>query len=113
MDDAELSALPVFDRDATMDRLDGDQELFKELIEIFLTDSKQQLDSIRASIQAGDATETSQLAHAIKGALGNIGAMKCHRLALELERRGKAGVCDAQVFAQLETNIATFLSQVK
>lgn len=113
MDETELGALPIFDKVATFDRLDGDVELFAELIQMFKADSSQQLAQLASMLSAGQAMDAYKMAHAIKGSLGNIGAMRAHRVALEIEREGKAGRCDTALLERLKAEISAYLVAVE
>lgn len=113
MNDTELSTLPVFDREATMDRLDGDRDLFNELIKIFIEDSAAQLVKLKDALDSNSYGDSAKVAHGLKGALGNIGAMRAHRVALAIELKGKAGICDLTLFARLESEISAYLSAVR
>ena len=111
--EAAISALAIFDRVATLDRLDGDEELFKELIEIFSVDSEQQLAQLKIACDSKSTTDVHRVAHAIKGALGNIGAMRCHHTASEIELQAKAGTCNRELLMKLQSEIKIYLEHVK
>lgn len=113
MEDAELLRLPIFDRVQTIERLDGDEELFKELMGIFQEDGARQLAELKQCVTSSNADSVSKVAHGIKGALGNIGAMRAHRVAFEIELCGKAGVCDAALVTRLESEIKAYLVEIK
>jgi HPt (histidine-containing phosphotransfer) domain-containing protein len=81
----------VFDKDAVMERVDGDTELLFSLIEILESDLREKLPAIGAALDAGDMKTASETAHSLKSALGNLGAMVAHGIALSLERAGRDG----------------------
>jgi len=84
----------VLDRDEALAAVDGDMELLEELVELFCADRDAMTERLRAAVEAGDATEVREAAHAIKGAVGVFGAHECARLALALETMGRAGTLD-------------------
>ena len=64
----------VFDRDAALERMDGDVELLKELVGLFLDECPQRMAEIREALTRRDATKLRQAAHTLKGSVGNFGA---------------------------------------
>jgi HPt (histidine-containing phosphotransfer) domain-containing protein len=62
-----------------------------ELTSIFLDDMVRRLQAFAEAAAAHDRGACLSLAHAIKGACGNFGAVGMARLAEESERRAKAG----------------------
>ncbi|NMC62879.1 MAG: Hpt domain-containing protein [SAR324 cluster bacterium] len=84
-----MSEVLIFDKDGAVERVDGDCELLKELGEIFLEDFTMQLKEIQTAISKSDYYGLNRKAHSIKSALGNLGAMKAHATALEMELEGR------------------------
>lgn len=87
---AELSATP-FDEAALLERVEGDAELLREVVELFRADSPRLMEEVRAAVVAGDAAALKRAAHTLKGAAGNFGAAAVVAAALELEAMGRAG----------------------
>jgi PAS domain S-box-containing protein len=81
----------LFDLQDTLARMDGDWELFREVIEIFAVDSRKMLAVLHDAIAAGDGRRVNRAAHTIKGALGNFSARGAMELTLKLEGLGKSG----------------------
>jgi HPt (histidine-containing phosphotransfer) domain-containing protein len=101
---------PVLDLAGVLERVEGDKDLLLELMELFARDKQKQIELIRGGLQRGNGAELSSSAHAIKSALGNLGAMKAWDLAAQLERAGKEGrLSDAPgLFSALETSVDEF-----
>ena len=101
---------PVVDLEGVLERVEGDKELLLELVELFAKDKQKQIEQIRSAMQRGIASEIGASAHAIKSALGNLGAMKAWDLAAQLERAGKESrLSDAPaLFSSLEASIDEF-----
>ena len=98
-----------------LDRVDGDKDLLKELVETFQEDLSERVSSLTSAIRRGDDQETFQLAHGLRGPLGVLCAEKALALAGELETMGRAGqVGEAATVGdafELEiTRVAAFLS---
>jgi signal transduction histidine kinase/CheY-like chemotaxis protein len=93
----------AFNREELLANLDGDPELLREVVELFLEDAPRALAEIAGAISAHDAVRLDRAAHALKGTVGNFGALNAHDLALRLEMMGKnAALTEAEeVFSAL------------
>jgi PAS domain S-box-containing protein len=89
--DSSQTAVAVFDRAAFLERLMGDEELLREVTEMFLADLPMQLEGLAAAVGSGDCQLAGQQAHAIKGASANVGGEALRETAFELEKAGKTG----------------------
>ena len=81
----------VFDRKVLLERLDGDEEIFKEIIETFLEDAPNQIEKLKQALQEADANRVERQAHLLKGAALNIGGNGLQVAARELEVAGNKG----------------------
>ncbi len=62
----------IFDRASVMERLEGDDELIRIIIETFLEDAPLQIEQLKNLVKCGDAASAGRLAHSIKGAVPPI-----------------------------------------
>jgi PAS domain S-box-containing protein len=85
MDVREAADADIFDERTLRERLMGDEEMLKTIIEAFLQDIPGQIEALHSSIEAEDTWQAAQLAHKIKGASGNVAAMAMHKSAQQLE----------------------------
>ena len=85
----------VFDRQALLTRLMGDEALVKSIIAGFVKDMPGQMDALKIQIAQGDAGAAGGQAHSIKGAAANVGGLALSAVASEMEQAGKAGRLDA------------------
>lgn len=76
---------PVFDYDDFLDRIDGDVDLLKEVIEIFLKDTPGLLADLYAAIRSGNARAVERAAHTLKGTAANISAKKLQSLSQHVQ----------------------------
>jgi CheY-like chemotaxis protein len=76
------------DRADLMERLDGNQALFADVIAIFLEDCPRRLAAIKAAVDHRDAERIEEAAHVLKGAAGNLSAVRLFEAAQTLERIG-------------------------
>jgi signal transduction histidine kinase/ligand-binding sensor domain-containing protein/CheY-like chemotaxis protein len=81
----------IFDRGALLDRVDGDLDLLRRMVEPFLADSQRTLGLVRVAIARQDVRALERAAHSLKGAIGNFSAPGPFDAALRLERMGKSG----------------------
>ncbi len=79
------------DRTSILERLDGSQELLAELIQLFLEEAPQLIQSMRAALQQGDLQALGRNAHSMKGAASNFLAYGTSSAALRLEQDAKNG----------------------
>src|ERR1700693_4562712 len=68
----------------------GDSDLLREVIELFLDDYPQALESIRSAVAAQDATALEHQAHSLKGSVSTFGARRAFEAALALEKQGRS-----------------------
>ena len=79
------------DRASLLDRVEGDQELLAEMIQLFLADAPKLLDAMRKALQRGDMILLERSAHSMKGAAGNMSALITVNAAMQLEQSSKKG----------------------
>jgi CheY-like chemotaxis protein/HPt (histidine-containing phosphotransfer) domain-containing protein len=89
--DSPETAAPVFDRAAFLTRVMDDEEMVREITEIFLADLPVQIEKLAAAVGSGDCLLAGQQAHGIKGASANVGGEALRETAFEMEKAGKAG----------------------
>ncbi len=100
----------VLDIEAVMERLEGDRGLFQEVVKIFFEGLPAAIESLRSSARSHDGAAFSSAAHACKGALGNIGAMRGWAKAFEMEQAGKKNTLDRAdaMISEFEQEVAAF-----
>jgi PAS domain S-box-containing protein len=79
----------VFDQEDLLRRIGGDVEFAKSLAARFLAEVPAKIQQLNAAIAAGDLEAATKLAHAIKGAAGNLGGSAVQDCAKLLELAGK------------------------
>ncbi len=78
-----------YDRAAAMERVGGDEELFRELADMFLAEAPTWLQAIDEAVRTGDATSVKRTAHTLKGAVGTFAAQLAWNAAQRLETMGR------------------------
>ena len=79
------------DRASILKRLDGNQELLTELIQLFSGEAPQLIKGMRIALQRGDMQELERSAHSMKGAASNFSAYGTVSVASQLESDAKNG----------------------
>jgi CheY-like chemotaxis protein/nitrogen-specific signal transduction histidine kinase len=74
-----------------LDFTDGDPQNLRELAELYLSQTEEQLGQLEAAVQAGAAPEVRRLAHSCAGASATCGMRRLVPLLRELELRGSEG----------------------
>ena len=85
------AVLSVFDRSVFKNRLMGDEDIMKLVIEKFLSDFPEELDRLAAVAAKGDSAGAWQLGHKMKGSAANLSANALRAVAREIEKAGKDG----------------------
>jgi PAS domain S-box-containing protein len=87
----ETKDAAVFDRQAALDRFNGEEELLEEVLQLFLSDAPNRLADIRAAVEQGDPKRLEIAAHSLKGASRYVGAERTAARAFKLEEMGHSG----------------------
>jgi two-component system sensor histidine kinase/response regulator len=82
---------PPFDPEQVLARVEGDQALLSELVDIFRTEIPGLLATLERALEADDQRAVQDAAHAIKGCVGTIGGRVAADAALAIEDLGRAG----------------------
>jgi CheY-like chemotaxis protein/HPt (histidine-containing phosphotransfer) domain-containing protein len=103
----------VYDRAAALALIDGDEELFQELADIFVAGVPGYLHELDTSHASGDSARLMRAAHTLKGLFGTFAAAAGQTVAARLEqavRDGEMATCGdlvAAVRAHTEALAAT------
>jgi CheY-like chemotaxis protein len=90
-----LAAAPAEDAPVDMSRLldftDGDPDNMRELVTLYLSQTKEQLEQLGAAVKTERALEVRRLAHSCAGASATCGMQRLVLVLRELERQGFEG----------------------
>ena len=96
--------------DGLLKSFENDHDLFGELVDIFINDYPQMLDTLRNTLKSSDAKTLTRTAHSLKGMLRNFQAENAADTAYTLEQMGRNGIlADAD---QIVDSLADQLEQV-
>jgi len=82
-------AHPPWNKLEVLNRLDGDEELFRELIQVFLVESPKLVEELRHAVCERNSDAVMRAAHSIKGELSYLGADAATQAAQQLEAMGR------------------------
>tara|TARA_R110002110_G_scaffold402726_1_gene620216 strand:+ start:2433 stop:2789 length:357 start_codon:yes stop_codon:yes gene_type:complete len=85
-----LEQHPIWDQAALLGRLRGKTDRVAKLINLYLVDMPERMNTLSEQVQASDLVEVIASAHTIKGVSANLGIVRLQHKAEELEIAAKA-----------------------
>jgi HPt (histidine-containing phosphotransfer) domain-containing protein len=79
----------LIDRASLLERVEGDQEVLSEMIQIFLEEAPVLMNAMHGALQSGDMVVLERSAHSLKGAVSNLSSKATAAAALKLEQDAK------------------------
>ncbi|MBV5340181.1 MAG: response regulator [Deltaproteobacteria bacterium] len=100
----------VFDRHSLLERLGGQEAMLKIFFDMFDKNVTGYLELLMAAFEQGDLEQVRIQAHTIKGAAGNISALRVSKTAAAMENLAREGQLAgaADLLPQLKDEIAAF-----
>jgi CheY-like chemotaxis protein len=92
----------LFDREAALERLGGNERLFAKLAQIFCEDSPPLVEELKSALHAGNAAALAQAAHALVGMAANFDAHTAVDAARRVEAIGQSDNLDQAAEAVTE-----------
>ena len=86
MNNIVAEEMPVLNKELAVGRLDGDEELWRELILMCLEEVQQYVLEIESALSLGDAETAFRHAHTLKSASANIGAVRVSEISRVMEK---------------------------
>jgi signal transduction histidine kinase/PleD family two-component response regulator/HPt (histidine-containing phosphotransfer) domain-containing protein len=87
----ETPAENPYDKQVALDRVGGDEDLFSQLVAVFLTDGADGLAQVQRGVSQGDPNAITEAAHALQSSLGIMAADDAIRAAQAVETLAKSG----------------------
>lgn len=81
--------MPRFDLTASLQMVDNDHELLREMLTVFLSIYADQLELMRTALAEGDPSALMKAAHRMKGTLSVFAISELTEMAADLERIGR------------------------
>ncbi len=88
---ARLGAIPALDTVRGLRTLSGKQDAYMRILRHFASEHGNDMAQLRERLAAGDREAAQLLAHSLKGAAGNLGAVQVQQLSDELESAIRGG----------------------
>ena len=101
----------TFDREQLEHLAGGDKAFENELLQLFVGDTENSLSQLDAAISSNSQDAVQSLAHYIKGASANVGAVGMSQTAAQLEKLAKTG--DLQAAPSCFTQLQRLHQQIK
>jgi len=102
MHDQKPGTPPVFDAAEALSIVDGDRDLFQELVHLFRDSYAAELQAIQEAIGRRDSEALQRASHHLKGTLGTLAAGPARNTALRLEHLGNSADFDPAPAVYLE-----------
>lgn len=80
----------VFDKSSLLNRVLGDEDLVREVIEVFLSDIPNKINAMKQALDKREASQVRDQAHAVKGAAMNVSALALRETAFQMEQAGES-----------------------
>jgi PAS domain S-box-containing protein len=98
---------PIIDKKGLLLHVDGNLDLLRRMVQLFLSDTTKGLAEMRAAIESENADSLAKLAHRVKGAVGNFSSEPASRAALRLETIAREGDLSTapQAYRELESKL--------
>jgi len=105
-------APPVYDRADALTRIDNDEELLDQLIEMFVADAPSYLVEIEAALAAGDWPRLVRGAHTLKGVLATFSAQRGEEQVKRLEKAARDADRDSvsELLPAVKAEVDAFLA---
>jgi two-component system, sensor histidine kinase and response regulator len=105
----------IFDPDDLAERLMGDDELARTIIEDVLEDFPRQVILLKEYLEVEDAPSVSRQAHTLKGVASNVSANNLRHLAFQMEMAGGVGDLKRvyQLISHFEEQLTLFKDTLK
>jgi two-component system sensor histidine kinase/response regulator len=109
------NAAVLWDPVNALARLDGDEQLLHEIVQIFLEESAWQLADLRRAVTEANAELLEKTAHRLKGELSYLGMATVSQKANTLEQMGRERDLDQApaVFAEFETQVSAVADDMR
>jgi CheY-like chemotaxis protein len=82
---AETLSVPSFDLADAMNRLGGNERLYRKLLASMARNHSRDCEHIQDALKAGDLGAAQHIAHTLKGIAGNLSAKEVHQAAATME----------------------------
>lgn len=89
---SDIEKIPVVDKPACLERLGGDDELYQEILSLYIEDAPNLIKELKKEICQDSLSVAERHAHSLKSASANVGAERLRATALEMELNANKGI---------------------
>ena len=102
--------VPELDRQAILSRLDGDEVLLREIVDLSLARCPELVERIQEALAAGNCRTVIATAHSLKGSVSTFSRAQVFKILQELEDSASSGDLSKarQVFSVLQSELSRF-----
>lgn len=111
-EDAYLAHLDMDVMDQLLGLDDGETGLLEEMLGLYKEDTPGRIQAIETTLGEGDLAGMADVAHAVKGSAGTMGAPKVRAAAAQLEAAGRLGKSDVPAGELLDLLKRTYAESV-
>jgi HPt (histidine-containing phosphotransfer) domain-containing protein len=111
----ELDKIPVWEKDQILSIVDGDGELYHDLMDAYCEDALTGLEEISVALSSGNPSEVEHSAHALRGSSANVGGERAREASWWMEKAAREAdveFCRA-MFDVLDREITNFVKDVR
>ena len=103
-----------WDAARALERLGGDEGLFRDIVQLFLHEAPKHLAGLRQALAQRDKDSVERIAHTLKGELSYLGVSAPAHHASKLEDAGRNGdlECAASIRISLEKDVEGLLQNM-
>jgi HPt (histidine-containing phosphotransfer) domain-containing protein len=110
---------PIWDQENLLGRMRGKSDRVVKLVNLFLGDMPERIDSMNNEVAAQEFDALSATAHTVKGVAANLSVMRLQEVAAELEAAAKSQQADDlqqllaainEVYAESESELKAFVA---
>jgi two-component system, sensor histidine kinase and response regulator len=111
----ERFAAPALNTASLLAGFGGNEKLFRELVDVFVTDAPKLMSRIERAIERGDAGRLKETAHALKGSIGNFETSRAFSAARRLEFLGREKKLEyaPAAFAEAKTELKRLIETLR
>jgi two-component system sensor histidine kinase/response regulator len=111
----ELDKLPVWEKGQVLSIVDGDGELYNDLMDAYCEDALTGLEEISVALSSDNLSEVEHSAHALKGSSANVGGERAREAGWWMENAAREADVDfcRTLFDVLDREITNFVKAVR
>ena len=110
-----VPAATTLDLALALEEVDGDEELLREIAQVFLEDHPRLMATLREAVAACDPERLHRAAHTLKGSVSNFAAREAVAVAQRLEAMGRDGLPSeaGPVLSELEGHVDGLAAELR